>query len=64
MVIQKFFILHTVFVIIKSDNISNEALIIPGLLFIVVFKRDCKSEIDFIQVDRVIWLIKMDLVMC
>ena len=50
---QKFFKNYTVFGSITSENPSNVLRIKLALIRTVVFKRNCESEIDFIQVHRV-----------
>ena len=61
---QKCFLSYTVFGSITSEQPSNVARIKLALLSTVVFKRNCKSEIDLVQVHRLLFAIKLDLVMC
>ena len=61
---QKCFLSYTVFGSIASEQPSNVLRIKLLLFSTVVFKRNCKSEIDLIQVHRVFRLIKIDFVVC
>ena len=62
--LQKFFFYYTVFGIIVSEHPSYELRIKFALRVMVAFKRNCKSEIDLVQVHRIIFAIKLGLLIC